>query len=167
MEYKRQGGKYYCDIAGKKYIAEFKGLSELGKLKDFMDKHTDMASIARYIIEHFITSPKDVTLSDFETVRDIEKLIDLGMKAALYDMTEEEILIADKPYKKVRPQSKSEKYQSEITEYLTDKLKDYNIPYSTIYEVVECLSYKTLLITHDMANEAIKNSMKNKLPYKQ
>lgn len=63
-------------------------------------------------------------------------------------------------YKETRPKGKCEKCQEELLKYLADKLNDYNVPYSAIYEIVECLSYKVISTATDLANEAVKSMMK-------
>lgn len=62
-----------------------------------------------------------------------------------------------------KPKSHMETYQSEIVEYMTSKLKDYNVPIHTIMEIAQYCMQATVLVSNDEVRRAYRywnNAMK-------
>lgn len=67
------------EINGKKYIAQFSGISTALKAADetYIEgtSNTSAEKMAAYLFEHIIVEPKGLTSDDFETMQDFNDVI--------------------------------------------------------------------------------------------
>lgn len=80
--------KFYTrekEINGKKYVAQFNGLSSA--LKAIDESHIDnnssniaISKIAPYVLENVIVDPANLTVDDFDTIEELNDVITFGME---------------------------------------------------------------------------------------
>lgn len=67
------------EIKGKKYIAQFAGLSVALKAVDSSyiegTSNTSIEKMAEYMFQHVIVEPKNLSVDDFETVDELNEVI--------------------------------------------------------------------------------------------
>lgn len=80
--------KFYTrekEINGKKYVAQFNGLSNA--LKAIDESHIDnnssniaISKIAPYVLENVIVDPANLSVDDFDTIEELNDVITFGME---------------------------------------------------------------------------------------
>ena len=75
------------EINGKKYVAQFNGLSAAIRAVDQSyiegSNNTSVEKLSAYIFENVIVEPKGLTIDDFDTIDEFNKVVDFG-KEVMY-----------------------------------------------------------------------------------
>ena len=85
--------KFYTvekEINGKKYIAQFNGISAAVEAIDdcYVDGTISMTKISKYIFENVIVEPKGLTADDFDTLDEFSDVINWGREVMQGDFRE-------------------------------------------------------------------------------
>lgn len=79
------GNKFYTrekEINGKKYIAQFNGLSAAIQAVDnsYIEgtQNTSIEKLTNYILENVIVEPKGLKIDDFETMEELNEVVRFG-----------------------------------------------------------------------------------------
>ena len=69
-------------INGKEYLAQFSGLSAALDAIDnsYVNNRISVAKISKYIFEHVIVEPHNLTADDFDTMDELNEVVAFGME---------------------------------------------------------------------------------------
>lgn len=95
--------KFYTvekEIRGKKYVAQFNGLSCALKMVDqsYIEgtNNTSVEKIAKFVFENAIVDPKGLTIDDFETLEEFNEVVTFGREVLQGHFREEANKAANK-----------------------------------------------------------------------
>lgn len=83
------------EIGGKKYIAQFGGISVALKAVDasYIDgsTNTSVEKLAKYLFAHVIVEPKGLTIDDFEYIEEFNEVVSFARKVMQGDFRDEAV----------------------------------------------------------------------------
>lgn len=83
------------EINGKEYKAQFSGISAALKAVDesYIDgsNNTSIAKMAKYLFENIIVEPKGLTVDDFDSLEELNAVVEFGLKVMQGNFREEKV----------------------------------------------------------------------------
>ena len=83
------------EIGGKKYIAQFAGISVALKAVDasYIDgsTNTSVEKLATYLFKHVVVEPKNLTIDDFDSIEEFNEVVAFARKVMQGDFREEAV----------------------------------------------------------------------------